>query len=558
MKWAILLLLVLSFSFAGELWKVDAGSGVDTQPLVYGSRVIVGTEGGKVYSIEPPFVKWSYNALSPIVSEPVSFGDKIIIATEAKIIALNQYGALQWEAELPGITSVAVSDKIYVADKNGVQALNADGTLAWNFVPGSEEETHSPSKITYIVTQPLATPSYVVFGYNDYIYAIRTTGAFFWKNQIGHMWDTSPTLVANTLYTGTSEGLLYGLDMFNGNVRSKVNVFEQISTTPVDYQGQIIIGTSNNNLYSIFENEIKWSLELDGKVTKKMYLSTSGGNDALYLTTTKSLYAVSATDGTLYFKKSFIDWPSPPNYLNGQIVLGTQDGSVYGIDSSKACSILYPEMDAQVGNAELTISGLGYSKSGNPTTQLRINEGTWISFNKTKWEYNLDPSGYPYGILTLECMVSDSTGSEAEPYSSLYLIHVSESPPELLSINYPSQVRTNTEFEITITDSRGVPLGGVIITAGGQKFSGDGTITLSLPPGPQNIKVSRAGYQTEEFLIDSKGDPILAYALGALFVIGLLAYVYFLFIRKKKKKELIIKEKHSEPSEPQGGDPPSV
>ena len=544
MKRAILLLLILSLSFAGELWKVDAGSGVDTQPLIYGSRVIVGTVGGKVYSIEPPFVKWSYNALSPIVSEPVSFGDKIIVATESKVIALNQYGALQWEAELPGITSVAVSDKIYVADENGIQALNTDGTIAWNFAPGSEDEAQTYSKITYPVTQPLATPSYVIFGYDDYVYAIRTNGAFFWKNQIGHLWDTPPTLVANTLYTGTSEGLLYGLDMFNGNIRSKVNVFEQISTTPVDYQGQIIIGTSQNHIYSIFENEIKWSLELDGKVTHKMYLSTAGGSDALYLTTTKSLYAVSATDGTLYFKKSFVDWPSPPNYLNGQIVVGVQDGSVYGIDSSKACSILSPEMDAQIGSAELTVLGLGYSKIGNPTTQLRINEGDWISFNETEWEYNLDPSIYPYGIITLECMVSDSTGSEAEPYSFLYLVHVAESSPEILSITYPSQVRANTEFEITVTDSRGLSLSGLTITAGGQKFSGDGTLTLSLPEGVQNIKVSRAGYQTEEFIIDSKGDPILAYALGALFVIGLIAYVYFLFIRKKKKKELIIKEKH--------------
>ncbi len=542
MKLAILLLLVLSLSFAGELWKVDTGAAVGTQPLIYGSRVIVGTAAGKVYSIEPPFVKWSYNAMSPVVSEPVSFGDKIIIPTENKIIALNQYGALQWETELPGISGVAVSDKIYVSDQNGIQALNADGSLAWNFAPGSEEETLSYKQTEYFVTRPLATPSYIIFGYEDYLYTIRTTGVFFWKSRIGHTWDTPPTLVANTLYAGTSEGLLYGLDMFNGNVKSKVNVFEQISTTPIEHQGKIFIGTSSNHLYAIYENEVMWSVELDGKATRKMFLSDSA--DALYLTTTKSLYAISPVDGTVFFKRSFVDWPSPPTYFNGQIIVGTEEGRVYGIDSSKACSILSPEMDAQIGDADLTVSGLGYSKYGNPLTQLRINEGEWISFNETEWNYNLDPSIYPYGLLELECKVSDSTGTETEPYTLLSLVHVAEAAPALMSITYPSQVRANTEFEIIITDSRGLPLNGVKITAGGQKLNADGTITLSLPPGSQIVKVERSGYQSQEFTIDSKDEPTLAYAAGGLFVIGLIVYIYLVVIRKKKKKKLIIKEKH--------------
>ena len=543
MKRALLLLLVLSLSFAGELWKVDTGAAVETQPLVYGSRIIVGTSAGKIYSIEPPFVKWSYNAAEPVVSPPLSFGDKIIIATENKVVALNQYGALQWETQLPSITGIAVSDKIYVADKNGIQALNADGTLAWNFAPGSETERVAYVPTQYYVTQPLATPNYVVFGYENYVYAVRTNGAFFWKSQVGHLWNTPPTLVANTLYAGTSEGVLYGLDMFDGHVKSQVNVFEQISTTPADYLGQILVGTSSNHLYAISENEVKWSLELDGKVNKQMYLSSSGGTaDTLYLTTTRSLYAVSPADGTLYFKRSFVDWPSPPAYFNGQVIVGTEEGRVYGIDSSKACSILYPEMDSQVGDAELTVYGIGYSRYGNPNTELRVNEGAWASFNGTEWEYNLDPSQYPYGVLDLECRVSDSTGSEPEPYTSIALVHVAEAPPALMSITYPSQVRANTEFEIAVTDSRGLPLSGVTVAAGTQKFTGEGIVPVSLPPGTYTVAVSRAGYQTEEFTIQSKDEPTLAYIAAGLFIAGLIAYAYFLFLRKKKKKELIIKE----------------
>ncbi len=544
MKRALFLLLILSLSFAGELWKVDVGSGVNIQPLIHGSRIIIGTNDGKVSSIDPPFVKWSYDAKAPIVSKPLSFGNNIVVATEDRVILLNSYGALQWEAKLPAITSVSVSDKIYVADKNGLQALDANGSLAWNFVPGSESNP-IPAQITYPITQPLATPSYVIFGYNDQLYSVRTNGNFLWKKRIGHLWNTAPALVGTNIYTGTSEGILYSLDMFNGHIRSRTNVFEQISTTPVEYQGQIIVGTSKNHLYSIVGNNVKWSLDLDGKVSKKMHLFSSAGKSALYLTTTKSLYAISPLDGTLYFKKSFVDWPSPPNYLNGQIIVGVEDGSVHGIDSSKACSILSPEMDAQVGNAEITVKGLGYSKSGASKTWLRVNNGNWISFNETEWEYNLNPSKYPYGILTLECKVSGAFGSETEPYTSLYLVHVSEAPTELLSIEYPTQVHANSEFEISINDSRGIALREVTVTVNGNKFTGDGTVKLSLPQGLQTIKVSKPGYQTEEFTIDSKGEPTIAYVFGGLFVIGLLLYLYFAFIRKKKKKNTIIKEHYS-------------
>jgi len=542
MKIAILLLLVLSLSFAGEVWKVDTGAGVSTQPLVHGSRVIVGTNDGKVYSIEPPFVKWSYNTIDPIISDPVSLGGNILVATENKVFALNQYGALQWEASFPGIRGIAASDKVYVADENGIQALNSDGTLAWNFAPGSENEGTVSPKIEYPVTVPLATPSYVIFGYDDYVYVVRNTGVFFWKKEIGHMWDTPPTLVANTLYIGTGEGILYGLDMFNGNIKQKTNLFEQISTTPVEGVGTVMVGTSNNHLYSISSDGIGWSANLDGKVTHKMYLSTSG--DALYLTTTRSLYAVDPSDGTILFKHTFLDWPSPPAFFNANIIVGTEEGRVYGIDSSKACSILYPELDEQLGDAEITVSGLSYSKYGAPNTELRINEGEWTTLNGTEWEYNLDTSIYEYGVLDIECRVSDSSGSEREPYTKISIVHVQGTTEQLMVLSYPSSVRANTEFEIEAIDSRGLPVNGIKITAGGQTFEGDGTVTVSLSPGLQTVTVSRPGYRTEEFTIDSKDEPTLAYAAGGLFIIFLIAYVYFLFIRKEKKKDLIIKEKH--------------
>lgn len=544
MKRAILLLLVLSLSFAGEVWKVDTGAGVGTQPLVFGSRVVVGTNEGKVFSVEPPFIKWSYSLDGPVVCDPVSFGSSIIVATENKVYALDQYGGLKWETSLPGIRAVAASDKVYVADDNGIQALNSDGTLAWNFVPGSETEDSGSPQISHQITAPLATPNYVVFGYGDYVYAIRTSGVFFWKKEAGHIWDAPPTLVANTLYFGTSEGILYGLDMLNGNIKSSTNLFEQITTTPVENLGQLIVGTARNHVYSISDGGVDWETEVDGKVTHKMFLSTSPGSNVLYLTTTRSLYALDTYDGKILFKRTFLDWPGPPTLFNTNVIVGTEEGRLYGIDSSKACSILFPEMDAQVSDATIPVQGLSYSSSGSPSTQIRIGGGEWISLNGTEWEYDMDASIYPYGVLDIECRASGPSGTETEPYTKISVVHIEGTSEQPMTIIYPSSVRANTEFEIEVSDSRGLPLAGVKVTAAGQEFKGDGTLALSLPPGLQNIKVERAGYKTEEFTIDSKDEPTIAYLTGLLFIIGLAAYVYFLFIRKEEKKKTIIEEKH--------------
>ena len=313
MKAAALLLLVLSLSFAGEVWKVEAGGGVANQPLVYGSRIIVGTSDGKVVGIEPPFVRWSYSTIRPIVCPPVAFGDKIIVATSDKVIALNQFGALQWESSLPGIRGIAASDKIYVSGKNGIQALNADGTLAWNFAPGSEDSTAPTSQAAtdFFPTAPLATPSYVFFAHKDYVYAIRTTGAFIWKTRVGNLWNTPPALTGNILYFGTSEGFVYGLDVLTGSAISRVNIFEQVSTTPIEHFGSVVVGTSGNKVYSISGNQVKWSTLLDGKISSRMHLDAA--SEAVYLTTTKSLYGLDLESGKVLFRRSFVDWASPPD-----------------------------------------------------------------------------------------------------------------------------------------------------------------------------------------------------------------------------------------------------
>lgn len=544
MKAALLLLLALSLSFAGELWKVDVGAGVSYQPLVSGSRVIVGTSAGKIYSIDPPSVRWVYNAQGPIVSEPVGYGGNIIVPTNSSVMSINQYGVLQWESPLPGISGIAASDKIYVSDANGIQALNAgNGSLAWTYPLGGLTARGSVNEQLprFYATPPAVPAGYVVFGYSGSIYVLRSDGEPLWNKEIGHMWDAPPLVQGNTVYAGTAEGILYSLDLATGEEKARVNVFAQISTSPVAQGSMVFFGTSDNKVYAVVGDGIRWSADVDGRVARRMGIADSGGQSVLYLSTTKSLYMIDPSDGDILLKHTFLDWPTSPAYFNGQFAVGTEDGKVYGIDSSKACSILYPGQDAVLGDTPLTVYGLSYSKTGSTSAQIRVNGGEWFQLGSTdEWEFRLDPSEYPYGIMEIECMA----GGESAPYSMLTLVHVANTQPQKMTVTYPLSVRAGTEFQISVVDSSGMAVDGVIVEYGNEKFEGDGNVTLSLDEGVHSLKVRRAGYSTEEISIDSKGEPVLAYALGVLFLAGAALYVYFLFVRKEKKKELIIKEKH--------------
>lgn len=543
-KAALFLILLISLSFAGELWKIDTGSAVMEKPLEYGQRVIIGTSAGKIYAVEPPLIKWSYNLGSPIVSEPASFGDKILVATGTKLTALNQYGAFMWETPLSTISGISASDMVYASDSNGLQGVNANGSILWTFAPGSEDAaSFRPPEGGYVLTRPLATSAGAFFGYEDYLYFVRNNGSIIWKKQIGHMWNTPPLLSGNTIYAGTSEGIVYSLDSLTGQENYRLNVYGQVSTTPVLFGNYIIVGTSDGVLYGLSQDGIKWSLNVDGKVGREMRLADVGGTPILYLSTSRSVYAVEPTRGTLLFKREFLDMAAPPAYLNNQLIVGTAEGTLYGIDSSKACSITSVEQDSQIGNYILPLKGISYSRAGEPATSIRVNQGAWETLNGTEWEYRLDASKYPFGVMEVECMVSGAEGIESEPYTKLTLVHVESFNPQPLIITYPSSVKADSEFEILVSDQYGVPIQGVSVQAGGKTFRGDGNVTVSLPAGMQDVSVERPGYNTETISIDSKGDPTLAYITGILFVIGFALYIYFFFI-KKEKKELIIKEQH--------------
>ncbi len=514
----LMLLFLVSLSFAGQLWVFGADGAVSTRPTLFGNTIVVGTDKGHVYGIEAGVQKWTQRLNGTVVGDPAVFGDKVVIATDSAVYALGSNGLTAWKYELREVRGVAAAaDKVYVAHSRGITALDGMGKPAWSY---NATDANEPSA---------ELAGYVVFGSGRKLVALRGTGEKFGEFEAGPFWNTPPMIWSGRAYAGTSEGKLYCVDVAQNLVLWSYDAGEMITTTPAHAGAYVVFGTANGWLYAVNEGQLAWKARLDGMPEGEM--AVEGG--VIYLSTRKSLYGISSSDGSVVMKRQFSDWPHSPAAIGGRAIVGTQEGRVYAIDSSRACSFLYPEPDALVGDADVKVLGTSYSRYGSVKTYVRLEGGQWSEAGGEGWEYMLDPSVFPYGVIQLECYVSDSGGMETEPFNTIKLVK-GDAPRQKMKVHYATSVKEGEPFEITVVDYGNGPLPGVTAAMGGRTFSGNGTIVIEpSASGMQKVVVSKRGYEDVEFNVDVKPQPALAYVFMALSLIGIAAYAYFGYIKKR-------------------------
>ena len=525
MKAAALLLVLVSLSFAGLAWDVNTEGAVTTKPVEVSNRVVVGTNEGKLYGIENGKIIWSQDLEAPVVADPVVFGGNVVVPTESRVYSVGSSGVVSWSAPIPGIRGVAVSDKVYVASDSGIHAYSAEGVMEWRY------ETEAPAN------EPAAAESFVIFSSGKEVLALSATGELFWEKSVGNTWNTRPLVKGGYVYVGTSEGELYSLSLYTGEEVWMFPVTEQITTSPVDFSTYILIGTISGKVYATVLGELAWETQLDGMVEGKIEKVVAGGPLMIFLSTKKALYGLNPADGSILYMRQFPDWPFSPAFVGGNVVAGTEEGKVYAVKPQRACSFISPMQDSLVGDAEFEIVGRSFSIYGEPITNVRMNEGDWTKMNGTEWRYSVDPGPLPYGVIEVECYVSDAGGFETAPFTTLTLIKAPDAEKPKMKVYYPLQMQEGQSFNITVVDENNRELKGVSATLNGETFTGDGVVAITAAgSGLKEITVSKKGYEDVIIYVDAKPSPLIAYAVFALFLIGAGAYAYYFYFSKKKPK----------------------
>lgn len=208
------------------LWETDGGgAGAMSSPALWNGTLFVGHDGLKninFYALDPGsgVVKWKFPVPTQIFSTP------------------------------------AASDGVvyFHAREDHVYALRAeDGFLAWKTPAAPPGRTwsqiwKSPSK-----SSPAVAGKRVFVGIgNDLVALDRDTGRELWRAQTGGSVDSSPLVVADTVYVGSGDRSFYAFNVASGKKIWSYETGGSVTGSPTSGDGLIIVGSNDGTLY-VFE-----------------------------------------------------------------------------------------------------------------------------------------------------------------------------------------------------------------------------------------------------------------------------------------------------------------
>jgi outer membrane protein assembly factor BamB len=231
-------------------WTQATGTSVESSPAVVGGRVDIGSDDGKVYSLDAATgaVIWDTMTGGAVTSSPaVASGTLYVGSGDGKVYAMNATtGAVLWETTTGGaVTSspAVASGTVYVGSGDGkVYAMNAaTGLISWETLTGGAV-TSSPA---------VASGTIYVGSADGKVYAMNAaTGLVLWDTLTGGGVSSSPGVANGVVYVGSSDDNLYALNAMTGAVAFKSATGGIIISSPAVASGVVYVGSADGNVYA--------------------------------------------------------------------------------------------------------------------------------------------------------------------------------------------------------------------------------------------------------------------------------------------------------------------
>lgn len=150
-----------------------------------------------------------------------------------------------------------------------------------------------------------------------------------WEKNIGFSSSSSPIIVGDTIYVGSSDGL-FALNKVTGEILWN-NEIETVSSKPAFFDGVVYCSSNDGNIYA-FNSEnglLKWTF----KTNDEIYSSPVICNNILYIGSNDGyLYAINTKDEGLIWKfKTNGPIVSSSIVVNNVVYFGSWDGNLYSL-----------------------------------------------------------------------------------------------------------------------------------------------------------------------------------------------------------------------------------
>ncbi len=273
----------------GEMiWRYQTDGPIVSRPIIEDGNVIFGSADRRVHVINQLSGKifWSYYTDGAIYSSPVSSGGHIFIGSDdARLHAINLVsGNAVWKLDSGApirSTPFISEDYLFFGNEYGdFLCVDFRGTIRWRF--------RAKRPITGSATIVNET---VFFGSLDgMVYALDAkTGWQIWRFRLGKPTISTPCVSGEHLFIGCTDGNVYCIDIRNGKEQWRFLTEHQVTGSAVYSEGRLYIGSVDQHLYCIDSQNgsLIWKFQTKGAITGTPLVY----NDQVF---------IGSTDGNLY------------------------------------------------------------------------------------------------------------------------------------------------------------------------------------------------------------------------------------------------------------------
>lgn len=319
-------------SAPGLLWSVITGARTKSSPVISDGTLFFGNDKGTLTSVSADgTIKWKYEAGNLIEAAPLVFGNKVIVGlNNGKLIAVDKVtGKLIWtyttDNQISGSANVWVS-----GSKAGIVVGSYDYYLHC-IDPRTGKEIWKIETNNYVNGTPSIQDGKIIFGGCDGVIRVvdPLTGNQKDTVDVGVYIAASPSLAGDMAYFGDYEGTVFGL-----NIKTKKMVWKipgtaesgSVLAVPAVGNNFVVIGNEDKFLYcyNALTGKLIWKYRTNGRIvgsavvtkTKVLFTSMDGTVNILGLADGKKLWSFNT--GTSV--------SSSPAVIKGKFYILTEDG----------------------------------------------------------------------------------------------------------------------------------------------------------------------------------------------------------------------------------------
>ena len=353
----------------GIKWRVKTGDAVRSTPAVTATRLFIGSGDGSLYALERSTGRtvWRFAAGSPVHSSPAVAGGLVVAASlGGRFFAVDQdTGRLRWSMQtgdtLPRNVApaggwdllvsspVVTGNTVVIGGRDGVvYALElSSGRVRWR------GRTNGKIRATPAVSEGVV----VVGSWDGRVYAYDlATGQERWVNRtVGDTLDSkkwgfdrraiqgSPAIAGGQVFIGSRDGGFYGIDFRTGERQWRAtHQGSWVVGSPTAEPGRVTVGSSDGHFVHAVDpatGKDIWRLQTGMNVLASPLRVADLTVIGLYHTDGPGggVWALDAATGAVRWKLDLdAAVMSSPVAADGELYVGTEDGSVVAIEQTSA------------------------------------------------------------------------------------------------------------------------------------------------------------------------------------------------------------------------------